>query len=90
MKTNFQMIMELNKKYDAMPHKRGFATKEEVELITDMLCLKEMDILQLRNLRDFVVLFLDSSDSDRINTMDKISAITSVIDHNIFMKGGEV
>lgn len=90
MKTNFQMIRGLNKKYDAMPHKRGFASKEEVELITDTLCLKEMDILQLRNLRDFVVLFLDSSDTDRIDRMDKISAITSVIDHNIFMKGGEV
>ena len=43
MNTNFQMIKELNKKYDAMSHTRGFATKEEVELISKTLCLEEID-----------------------------------------------
>jgi hypothetical protein len=90
MNTNFQMIKELNKKYDAMSHTRGFATKEEVELISKTLCLEEMDILQLRNLRDFVVIFLDQMDMERISKMDKISAITSVIDNYIWKKGGEV
>lgn len=90
MNTNFQMIKELNKKYDAMPHKRGFATKEEVELISKTLCLEEMDILQLRNLRDFTVIFLDQMNTERISKMDKVSAITSVIDNAIWKKGGEV
>ena len=75
MNTNFQMIKELNKKYDAMPHTRGFATKEEVELISKTLCLEEMDILQLRNLRDFVVIFLDQMDMERISKIDRKSVV---------------
>ena len=93
MKTNFQMIRELNKEYDSMPHIRGIVSMKEIYLINEKLCLGEMDILELRSLRDFIVLFFDrekrdgESDFDR---MDKVSAFVSVIDNKIFNIGGEV
>ena len=88
MKTNFQMIRELNKKYN--PQEKGFVSKEEIVLIKDMLSLEEMDILQLRNLRDFTVLYFSSFKEKEIDSLDKMSAITAVIDNEIFNKGGEV
>ena len=88
MKTNFQMIRELNKIYN--PKEKGIVLNEEIILIKKTLHLEEMDILQLRNLRDFVVLYLSNFENDRISLTDKISAITAVIDNEIFSKGGEV
>lgn len=90
MKTNYQMLKDLNKKYDSMKHTKGFLTKEEVNLISKDLCLKEMNILQLRNLRDFTVLFLSRGGGDEMDMLDKVSAITHVIDNEIWSKGGEV
>ena len=88
MKTNFQMIRELNKIYN--PKEKGIVLNEEILLIKKTLHLEEIDILQLRNLRDFVVLYLSNFENDRISLTDKISAITAVIDNEIFSKGGEV
>ena len=88
MKTNFQMIRELNKIYN--PKEKGIVLNEEIILIKKTLHLEEMDILQLRNLRDFVVLYLSNFENDRTSLTDKISAITAVIDNEIFNKGGEV
>jgi len=85
MKTNFQMIMSLEEKYNAMNHTRGVVTMKEIYLINSELCLDEMDELQLRNLRDFVVLAISGKDA-----MNKISAYTSVIDNKLFNKGYEV
>ena len=51
-------------------------------------CLDEMDILQLRNLRDFTVLHLGRS--EKREDWDRMSAITHVIDSRIFDLGGEV
>ena len=94
MKTNFQMVKALFKKFQ--PVQRGIISGSEVEMVKEELCLKEMDILQLRNLRDFVVLYSSSltkdSDSpeDAMNNMDRCSGICAVIDEEIFGKGGEV
>ena len=88
MKTNFQMIRELNKIYN--PKEKGIVLNEEIILIKKTLHLEEMDILQLRNLRDFVVLYLSNFENEKISLTDKISAITAVIDNEIFSKGGEV
>lgn len=60
----------------------------EPELIKETLCIGQMDVLALRNLRDFTVLFLGSS-GDR-EDMDRMSAITWCIDHRIVELGGEV
>ena len=96
MKTNFRMLLELKDYTPANPH---FTSDEEVQKITDTLHLKEMDILGLRNLRDFVVLYyenkeLHDKDNADINvTMDNwraMQSITAVIDHTIWELGGEV
>ena len=55
-----------------------------------------MDILALRNLRDFAVIFL-SKEANKNKTVknimenwDKMNAITYVIDMEITQKGGEI
>ena len=86
MKTNFQMLRELLEVYK--PEQRGFLNKYEIELIKQTLHLDEMDILQLRNLRDFTVLHIGRS--EKMEDWDKMSAITHCIDTRIFELGGEV
>ena len=86
MKTNFQMLQELLKVY--RPKKRGIICEDEFDLIKNMLCLDEMDVLALRNLRDFVVASMGQSEN--AEDYDRISAITYCIDHSIFHLGGNV
>lgn len=87
MNTNFQMLRELLEKYH--PQKRGIVLPEEFRTIKRTLCLKEMDILALRNLRDMTVMFL-SREAKEMGNWDRMSAITYVIDTEILNKGGEV
>ena len=86
MKTNFQMLKDLLEVYH--PQHRGVVTASEKDNIESILHLNEMDVLQLRNLRDFTVLFLSSKED--MESWDKMSAITYVIDNKIFSNGGEV
>ena len=86
MKTNFQMLKELLEAYH--PQERGIATAYEVKLIKEKLHIEEMDVLQLHNLRDFIVLFL--SNKDTMEAWDQMSAISSVIDRDIRSKSGLV
>lgn len=78
--TNFQNLRELLKRY--MPNSFGIATVEECGLIKDSLQLEGMKIIDLRNLRDFVVLFFSRKNEDKpdMADMDQMSAITAVID----------
>ena len=85
MNTNFQMLKELLEVYH--PQERGVASKTEVELIISKLHIKEMNILQLNNLRDFVVLFLGHKDT--MEAWDQMSAITTAIDYQFLTIGGE-
>ena len=85
MKTNFLMLKELLEKYH--PAIRSIMNKEENALIRETLHLAEMDILQLRNLRDFTVLCL--SKSENMEDWDRMSAITYCIDWQICEIGGE-
>lgn len=86
MKTNFLMLNDLLEQYT--PKQRGMTTYEELQLIGSVLCLNEMDILQLRNLRDFTVAHLGHSDN--LVDWDRMSAIVYVIDTHIVKLGGEV
>lgn len=86
MKTNFQMLKELIEKYH--PLQRGMLSLYEATLIEETLCIGNMDILQLRNLRDFTVLHLGRS--EKMEDWDRMSAITTVIDMRISELGGEV
>jgi len=88
--TNFQNLRELLKSYT--PKTFGVATVEECSLIKSGLQLEGMEIIDLRNLRDFVVMFFSRKNedkSDRVD-MDRMSAITAVIDKEIIKNGGEV
>ncbi len=53
MKTNYLMLKDLLEKYH--PEQRGIMNRAESMLIKKTLHINEMDILQLRNLRDFTV-----------------------------------
>lgn len=86
MQTNFQMLRELLKVYH--PEEKGILSHEEHRLIRKMLHIEEMDILQLRNLRDLTVLYLGKSEN--MEDWDRMSAITHCIDSRIFNLGGEV
>lgn len=86
MKTNFQMLRELLDNYN--PNTRGILSGEEYNLVVCTLHLAEMDLLQLRNLRDFTVAHM--SRSDDMKDWDRMSAITYCIDSAIISLGGEV
>ena len=86
MKTNHLMLQELLKVYH--PKSKGLLNNEEHKLVSDTLCLKEMDILQLRNLRDFTVASMGRS--EKLEDWDRMSAITYCIDWQICEIGGEV
>lgn len=86
MKTNFQMLRELLEKYH--PVERGIATLYEINLIKDTLHIDKMDILQLRNLRDFTVAHMGRS--EKMEDWDRMSAIIHCIDCRIVELGGEV
>ena len=86
METNFHMLRELLETYH--PEQRGIMNVAEAAIIRETLHVSEMDILQLRNLRDFTVLYM--SKSDKMEDWDRMSAITHVIDMRIVEIGGEV
>ena len=86
METNYSMLKKLLEIYH--PKERGILLNEEFDLIKRTLHLDEMDILALRNLRDFVVAMMGHSDD--VEDWDRISAITSCIDHSIFNLGENV
>lgn len=89
MRTNHLMLRDLLETYH--PARRGLVNSDEMYLITSTLYLSEMNLLQLRNLRDFTVLFLTRKGTETSNEdWDRMSAITSVIDNYIVKLGGEV
>lgn len=94
MKTDFEMLRELKKTYGNQKHEFGIFTGDEATLIQETLCLDDRDILSLRNLRNFAVLFWKGKDTDDFDLMmklsDEISAITYLIDSKIWEKGGDV
>lgn len=86
MKTNHLMLKELLEQYH--PNTKGLINGDEHTLIRKTLCLDGMDILALRNLRDYVVVSL--SRSEKMEDWDRMSAITYCIDWQICEIGGEV
>ena len=83
MNTNFQMLKELLEKYH--PEQRGIMNYEEKLLIQEVLHIGEMNVLQLRNLRDFTVLYLGKS--EKMKDWDIMSAITYCIDSALIELG---
>ena len=85
-KTNYQMLNNLLAMYD--PKERGILSDDEHQLIQEMLELTDRTVIELRNLRDFVVSHMGRS-NDLID-WDRMSAITYCIDTELFQKGAEV
>ena len=86
MNTNFQMLRELLDKYH--PETRGIISLYEMDMVEETLHLNEMDVIALRNLRDFTVLHLGRS--EKMEDWDRMSAICTVIDVKISEIGGDV
>lgn len=90
-KTDFQMLKDLK---DFFPESFGIISGEEKKLIEKTLEIRKRDVLSLRNLRNFVVLFYDrerdANHEDMIRDRDKMSAICAVIDSALFALGAEV
>ena len=90
-KTNYLMIMDLE---DWYPASHGWITNEESNKIRNTLHIDELDNLALQNLRDFVVLYFSTKEeegkSKLWDEMDKMSAITAVIDAEKFDRDMEI
>lgn len=82
-------IADINKKFN--PETRGIISSKEVSLIKKTLNLEKLSVDDIKNLRDFAVLFLKSEDMDDYETMmekeDKLSAIVHVIDSELIKRG---
>lgn len=94
MKSNYLLLLELEKVFT--PQRRGIISQGEIELVKTGLCLESMNDLALQNLRDFVVMFYTikvtearESHGDVFALMDKMSAITAVIDNEKVGRGLE-
>lgn len=85
-KTNHLMLVELLDVYH--PKERGILSLEEDALIKEKLQLENRTVVELRNLRDFVVARL--AHSDKMEDWDRMSAITHCIDMELFDRGVEV
>ena len=84
--TNHVMLMELLGVYH--PANKGILNDYEMGLIKEKLQLENRTVIELRNLRDFVVARL--GDSDSMEDWDRMSAITHCIDMKLYEKGAEV
>lgn len=83
--TDFVLLKRLAEVYH--PATRGFISGPEAELIRDYLEIDCRTVLQLRNLRNTVVMMLGPIFQENF---DKVSAITHVIDMELFDRGEEV
>lgn len=84
--TNHMMLHDLLELYH--PKERGFINSDEMKLVNDMLHLSEMNVIELRNLRDYIVMCMGKSNN--IEDWDKMSAITYCIDSKLVERGEEV
>ena len=95
LRTNFLMLNDLLEVYH--PQTKGIVTMTELYLINEKLHMDEMDEIQLRNLRDFTVIYLNSlmdgaeEEPDKVLELhDKMSAIVAAIDQKLWNMGKEV
>lgn len=94
MRTNNEMLQDLNTKYSVLTHIKGVITMKEIYLINSELELDGRSEVELRNLRDFIVLWFNmeiNCNMDKaLKLMDQLSAYTSVIDNKLFNMGCEI
>lgn len=83
MKSNYMMVLEMD---EVRLQRFGFITNEEADLIRELFKIQDRSDVELQNLRDFIVLYYD----ENIKDINKMSAITAVIDDEKFKRGMEV
>ena len=92
MKSNYQMLLGIK---DWKPNEHGFISEDEANFIVSHFEIKERSDVELQNLRDFVVIYYGTHTKKTDNEvymdeMDKMSAITYVIDNEKFLREMEV
>lgn len=90
-KTNFQMVRDFESyKFE----KWGFISEKERRDVESVFCIKERTNIDLCNLRDFIVMYYglqaDKDNKKSLELMDKMSAITAVIDEEKWNRGMKV
>jgi len=93
MKTNFEMYQDVQDHYIVNKAwiKWGVLEQDEQKKIYDTFCIAERGIVDLRNLRDFIVaITYDGNEHAEYDKKDMGSAIVCVIDCAIAEKGGAV
>lgn len=83
--TDFVLLKRLAEVYH--PATRGFVSGPEAELIRNYLEIDYRTVLQLRNLRNTVVMMLGPIFQENF---DKVSAITHIIDMELLDRGEEI
>lgn len=83
--TDFVLLKRLSEVY--RPAQRGIISGPEVELIRNYLEIDCRTVIQLRNLRNTVVMMLGPIFND---DWDRMSAITHVIDMELLNRGEEI
>ena len=98
-KTYFNRLRQLNREYE--PEQRGIVKINEIRQIEKVLGLDEMSEMELRNMRDMTAMYYDiiidetekklesegGSWKSMMALMDKVSAITAVIDNSLVAHG---
>ena len=92
MKSNYQMLVEIK---DWKPQEHMIISEDEANFIISHFKIKERSDIELQNLRDFVVLYYSTQvkKTDSVvymDEMDKMSAITYIIDDEKYHRGMEV
>lgn len=92
MKTNFQGLRGIIKHYveNKESINKFILEERELNVIENELSLKEKNLVQLNDARDFVVVFLANEKIEGYDAWDLMSAITCAIDGYKIRLGGNV
>lgn len=86
MESNYQMLLGIK---DWKPQRHMIISEEEAQYIVSHFQIKERSDIELQNLRDFVVMYY-STQERTFDEMDKMSAITHMIDEEKMRRKMEV
>ncbi len=96
-KTNFEAYKEVLNYWMEHPEiENGFINEEQCQFIEVAYEIKERSVIELRDARDFTVCFSSNRNKTNEDTEkylklnDCTSAVTSVIDRELFNRGEEV
>ena len=69
------------------PANRMFTSKDEIEYVSELMCLSELDSFDLQNLRDMWVLYHNQVDiRDNEVNYKRFQSVIAIIDNEIYSK----